>query len=76
MSLKNCKYAILMEDKEMKYCTKCVMPDTRPGIKFDENGVCSACQSFERRKEIDWEKRYQELENLCNKYRGMNGGGL
>ena len=57
----------------MKYCKKCVMPDTRPGIKFNEEGVCSACQSFERRKEIDWDKRYKELEELCNKYRGMNG---
>ena len=57
----------------MKYCTRCVMPDTRPGISFDENGVCSACQSFERRKEIDWDKRFKELEALCDKYRGMNG---
>lgn len=57
----------------MKYCTKCVMPDTRPGIIFNEEGVCSACQSYERRKEIDWDKRYSELEELCNKYRGMNG---
>ena len=32
----------------MKYCTKCVMPSTRPGITFDENGVCSACQSYEK----------------------------
>ena len=22
----------------MKYCTECLMPDTRPGIQFDENG--------------------------------------
>ena len=22
----------------MKYCTKCVMPDTRPGITFNEEG--------------------------------------
>lgn len=57
----------------MKYCKKCVMPDTRPGIKFNEEGVCSACQSFERRKEIDWDMRYKELEALCDKYRGMNG---
>ncbi len=57
----------------MRYCTKCVMPDTRPGIKFNEQGICSACQSYERRKTIDWAKRYQELEALCNKYRGMNG---
>lgn len=57
----------------MKYCTKCVMPDTRPGITFNEKGVCSACQSYERRKTINWEKRNEELEQLCNKYRGMNG---
>ena len=57
----------------MKYCTKCVMPDTRPGITFDENGVCSACQSYEHRKEVNYSERFKELENLCNKYRGMNG---
>lgn len=59
----------------MKYCTKCVMPDTRPGITFNERGVCSACQSFENRKRIDWAERYSELESLCAKYRGMNEGG-
>lgn len=57
----------------MKYCKRCVMPDTRPGIKLNEEGICSACQSYERRKEIDWDKRYKELEALCSKYRGMNG---
>lgn len=59
----------------MKYCKKCTMPDTRPGITFDENGVCSACTHYEKRKLINWEKRYQELEVLCNKYRGCNGVG-
>lgn len=29
----------------MKYCKKCVMPDTRPGITFNDEGICSACQS-------------------------------
>lgn len=57
----------------MKYCKKCVMPDTRPGIKFNEDGLCSACQSYERRKVVDWDKRYKELQVLCDKYRGMNG---
>jgi N-acetyl sugar amidotransferase len=58
--------------KIMRYCKKCVMPDTRPGIKFNEEGVCSACQSFESRKKVDWQKRYKELEELCDKYRGIN----
>jgi N-acetyl sugar amidotransferase len=57
----------------MKYCKKCVMPDTRPGIIFNEKGICSACQGFENRKNIDFEARFKELEVLCNKYRGANG---
>lgn len=59
----------------MKYCIKCVMPDTRPGITFDDQGMCSACLSFERRKQIDWESRWSEFERLCDKYRGMNNDG-
>lgn len=59
----------------MKYCRKCVMPDTRPGITFDESGLCSACQSYEHRKMVDWDKRWSELKALCDKYRGMNGDG-
>jgi len=57
----------------MRYCKRCVMPDTRPGISFNEKGICSACQAYERRKEIDWEKRWKEFEALCDKYRGING---
>lgn len=60
----------------MKYCNLCVMPSTRPGIKFDERGICSACQSYEKRSTTDWDSRYKELEKLCNKYRGMNGSGF
>ena len=28
------------------------MPNTRPGIKFDENGVCMACINYEKQKNI------------------------
>ena len=59
----------------MKYCKKCTMPDTRPGSSFNEEGVCSACQAYERRKSINWDARWKEFETLCDKYRGMNGVG-
>ena len=49
------------------------MPDTRPGITFNEEGVCSACQAFENRKNTNYEKRFEELKAICDKYRGMNG---
>lgn len=57
----------------MRYCKRCVMPDTRPGIMFNEEGICSACESYEKRKQINWKHRWKEFEAICNKYRGMNG---
>ena len=59
----------------MRYCKKCTMPDTRPGITFDAEGVCSACRHYESRKNVDWDARFKEFEAYCNKYRGMNGPG-
>ena len=41
------------------------MPDTRPGITFDEHGVCSACRHYEQRANVDWDKRWKEFEALC-----------
>ena len=57
----------------MKYCTRCAMPDTRPGITFDHNGVCSACQAYANRKNVDYQQRFEELKVLCDRYRNMNG---
>ncbi len=57
----------------MNYCKKCVMPDTRPGILFNVEGICSACVAAEKMKATDWSERMKELEKLCAKYRGMNG---
>jgi N-acetyl sugar amidotransferase len=57
----------------MRYCKKCVMPDTRPGMTFNGEGVCSACQAYEKRKNVNYQQRFGELKVLCDKYRGMNG---
>ncbi len=37
--------------------------------------MCSACIAYEKRKEINWDNRWKEFEDICNKYRGMNGNG-
>ena len=49
----------------MKYCKKCVQPDTRPGIYFSDEGVCGACLYEEDvKKNIDWDQRVNELKEL------------
>ncbi len=45
----------------MKICKECIQPDTRPGIFFDEFGVCGACLWEKEKKNIDWEERNQQL---------------
>jgi len=57
----------------MKRCKKCLMPNTRPGITFNDNGICSACLNYENRKNIDYDKRFDELKKLCGKFREYNG---
>ena len=49
----------------MKYCSKCLQPDTRPGIEFREDGICSACvYQLEKKPQIDWYARKLELAKI------------
>jgi len=45
------------------------MPDTKPDLHIDDEGICNACRSIEKRKEIDWDQRKKELVELLGKYR-------
>lgn len=56
----------------MQYCQRCVMPDTKPGVHIDSEGVCSACRSVEQKKLIDWETRAQDLEKICQDIKKNN----
>lgn len=49
----------------MKICKICVQPDTRPGIYFDDNGICGACLWQHEKKEIDWNSREKELFGIA-----------
>ena len=49
------------------------MPDTKPDLLLDEAGVCNACRSYEQRKEVDWDRRRSELEQLLERFRKKDG---
>lgn len=55
----------------MKRCVRCLMPETAPHIEFNEEGLCLACQR--RDMEFDHKTRYEELAELCKKYRRSDG---
>ena len=53
----------------MKYCSKCVLPETHETIIFDENGVCNVCLNNETKNKISWDKKLVEFKDLIEQYR-------
>ena len=56
-------------------CTRCLYPDTKPDLWFNEKGICSACIAFDNRKGIDWTVRESELLRILEKA-PKNGTGF
>ena len=74
---------------KVAYCKKCVISNQRPNsaveykhtkdskkvtIHFDDHGVCDACNFSERKRHvIDWDDRDNQLRELCDKHRKVDG---
>ncbi|WP_026521707.1 N-acetyl sugar amidotransferase [Butyrivibrio sp. VCB2001] len=50
---------------KMRYCKRCLQPDTRPGIIFDDEQICFACRYEESKATIDWAAREAELKGFA-----------
>ena len=74
--------------QDVIFCKKCVMSNQRPAsaiefkhtrdskktsMNIDEEGVCDACRTAEKKEAIDWEKREKDLLKLLDKYRRTDG---
>lgn len=59
----------------MKLCINCVLPETFPGISFNEQGVCHLCQAYKGHQHLQREKeKYrQKFEDLV-RARRIPGG--
>ena len=57
----------------MKYCRHCLQPDTRPNTHFTPEGVCPACDYFARLQGVDWQERYEILEDLLQRFPRRQG---
>lgn len=59
----------------MKYCKICLQTDTRPGIKFNSEGICPACNYFETLNTVDWQERRKELDSIVKFGKTNNQSG-
>ena len=51
----------------MDRCTRCILPDTYPGIEFNEEGVCNYCLAHKEWSYLGKEKLDEFLEPFRNK---------
>jgi tRNA(Ile)-lysidine synthase TilS/MesJ len=58
----------------MKVCQKCVLPETFPGINFNEEGVCNYCLSHKSAEshQKDKEEYRQRFETLVSENKGKS----
>ena len=56
----------------MDYCKNCILPNTKPGVFLDENGLCNACRNINIKKTINWAERFKQLKKIVSKVKKNN----
>jgi glucosamine--fructose-6-phosphate aminotransferase (isomerizing) len=54
----------------LKRCTRCILPETMPYIRFDDAGVCNYCLTYKPRNRP---RPVEEIFNLVQPFRRKNG---
>jgi len=57
----------------MKLCNQCILPETFPGIKFDDNGICNHCKRADSSSTDTSEQKAGYRDNLDNLITGIKG---
>jgi N-acetyl sugar amidotransferase len=59
---------------DIQFCNRCLYTTAHPlGLTLDDEGVCSGCRVHEEKDTLDWNERWEKLENLVRPYRSHNG---
>jgi hypothetical protein len=54
---------------DLKRCTRCILPETMPYIRFNEKGVCNYCENYKSRNQP---RPVEELFQMVEPYRKKN----
>lgn len=59
---------------DVMFCRSCLYGTDHPlGLTLDEEGVCSGCRIHKEKDKLDWDGRWDKLEQLVKPYRCQNG---
>jgi N-acetyl sugar amidotransferase len=56
----------MLKDINITYCSKCILPNTRPNIRFDRNGNNCNCATSEKKAGICWASREQQWHRVVS----------
>lgn len=56
----------------MQYCKKCLQPNTRPNTIFTDQGICPACNYFDKLDQVDWKERTEILLDIAKNFPKSN----
>lgn len=62
-----------MQKRNISYCKKCLMPNSRPRVVFDNNQYCNACSNADDKIKIDWKSRQEEFLEIINIHKKNDG---
>lgn len=54
----------------LRYCRTCILPHTRPNIRFDDQGDCN-CATAEKKAAVDWAAREATFRELVSATRAL-----
>lgn len=58
----------------IRWCRRCVLPDTRPNLTLDAAGICNACRAHASKPNIDWPARERAFRELANQLTRRTSG--
>jgi N-acetyl sugar amidotransferase len=53
-------------------CRRCLYPNTKPDLHFNDEGICSACQAFDKRSTINWKAKEEEFLRIIGENKGKS----
>lgn len=54
----------------MRFCQRCLLPETQETISFGADGVCNVCRNWEQKATVNWGAKRKELDALIAEHRG------
>ena len=62
-----------MTTTPVQTCKRCLYNTNHPlGLVLDAEGICSGCRVHEEKDRLDWDERWQRLEELVKPYRSRD----